>query len=134
MKMINGTAKAGDLLMSPQGVPHLLYNAECEGLTLSHVFPTAATEDFVSLWATVADFPEAYLDNVLDGAAKGAAAEAALARNIPDGTHTYNRACTARCGIPASYYTKSRCPAVGPGTPNLFASLPDAVGLGAAKP
>ena len=72
MTMINGTATVGDLVMSPQGVPHLLYNGECEGLTLSHAFPSATTEDFVSLWATVADFPAPYLDNVLDGAAKGA--------------------------------------------------------------
>jgi mannose-6-phosphate isomerase-like protein (cupin superfamily) len=131
---INGTAKAGDVVFSPLGVPHLLYNAECEGLVVSHLFSTSTTEEAAGLWATVAGFPTDYLDNVLDGAAKGARVEAVLPRTIPDGAHTYNRACAARCGIPASYYTKSRCPALMPGMPNLFASLPGAVGLGAAKP
>ena len=122
VKALKGTTKTGQMVMSPQGVMHFFYNPTCEGVTMFHTFPTSTTEDFFSLWASVDQMDDPYLNSVLPGLAGSLHAD--FKKEIPDGIHTVNTQCMQRCGIKADYWKYARCPADAPGTPNIYKTMP----------
>merc|ERR1712007_101302 len=103
-----GYVPQGSALVSPLGLMHLLYNDQCDILTMMHSFPTSTNEDFFSAWANTQGMPESYLNNVMPQSPGGASMVDQL--SIPDGVHTLSQQCMQRCGITEDYYKNFKCP------------------------
>merc|ERR1712113_1201902 len=104
-----GFVPQGSALVSPLGLMHLLYNDECDILSMMHSFPTSTNEDFFSAWANTQGMPEAYLNNAMPQSPGGASMIKEL--NIPDGVQTLSQQSMQRCGITQQYYDQFKCPA-----------------------
>lgn len=102
VQALKGTVGLGQMVMSPQGVMHFYYNAYCDGVTMIHTFPTARSEDFFSMWASVDQMDDVYIDSVLPGLAGRLHAD--LPKTIPDVIHTVNAKCAKRCGMKPDYW------------------------------
>jgi len=113
-----GFVPQGSALVSPLGLMHLLYNDECDILSMMHSFPTSTNEDFFSAWANTQGMPEAYLSNAMPQSPGGASMIKEL--NIPDGVHTLSQQCMQRCGITQQYYDQFKCPAELPFQTNVM--------------
>jgi len=103
-----GYVPQGSALVSPLGLMHLLYNDQCDILTMMHSFPTSTNEDFFSAWANTQGMPEGYLNNAMPQSPGGASMVKNL--SIPDGVHTLSAQCMQRCGISKQYYENFKCP------------------------
>jgi len=105
----HGVVPQGSLLVSPQGVEHLLFNDNCDILPLMHTFPTSIDEDFTSTWKNMQSMPSTYLNDVMP-TSPGGAVLVKKSLKIPDGIHTVSTQCMTRCGITEQFYEKFTCP------------------------
>merc|ERR1712046_289094 len=103
-----GFVPQGSALVSPLGLMHLLYNDECDILSMMHSFPSSTKEDFFSAWANLEQTTADYDDSVMPKPPGGAGMMRSL--NIPDGVHTVSQHCTKRCGLTKHYYENFVCP------------------------